>query len=330
MKKKKISFIIPTYNGAQFIGRCVDSILKQKKFDVAEIDLLLIDDGSNDATVTIAKQYVEDYPNIVRFYSHPNMGVARTRNRGIELATGEYLSFIDQDDYIDDDFCQILYSAAKTGNYDVVFSGMKRPDDQGNIRSRDVYTNTEYARLMCMSVWAKLHKTIFVKKNNIKLFDNKQGEDIAFTFEEYQKTSNMIGLSYCGYNWFYNRRSVSNTSQRRLNNENVASIIRLQDRLFELDVKKNDLTMFFLTMISAYYVFFCGKGSTSGQLLKGEAAIIGNLRKNRPSFYKNRYLLKSPSGTLRIFSVGVKCYIILNKLKLMNIFARVYCKGGKA
>lgn len=328
VNEKRVSFIIPTYNGESYIQRCVDSILNQTDFDLSHIEILLLDDESKDSTFKISTGYSKQYPDIVRSYSHKNIGVARTRNRGIELVTGEYFAFIDQDDYIDKDFCSILYKAALEGDYDVVFSGMKRPDENGNIVSRDVYKDTVFARLMCMSVWAKLHRTEFVRQHSIQLFDNKQGEDIAFTFEEFQMTDKIRGLSYCGYNWFYNRESVSNTSQRKLSNENVEAIIKLQDRLFELDTKKNNMTTFFITMLSAYYIFFSGKGSSYEQFMKGESEIINNLRIHRPGFWRNHYLLIAPRGILPIFSIGVKCYIILNRLNLMNFFAKIYCKGN--
>ena len=327
MDIKKISFIVPTYNGAQYIQRCVNSLLHQVNFDSNSLEILLIDDESKDNTPELSREYSDKYPNIVRCYSHKNKGIAGTRNKGISLVTGEYFAFIDQDDYIDEDFCSVLYSEAKKGDYDVVFSGMKRPNEQGRIVSRDTYTDTVYARLMCMSVWAKLHKTEFVRRHNIQIFNNKQGEDIAFTFEEFQRTDNIRGISYCGYNWFYNTGSVSNTSQRKLNEENVAAILRLQNRLFELDEKKDDMTTFFLTMLSAYYVFFSGKGSSPKQFLEGESQIMENLRTHRPRYLKNRYILVAPKGTLPIFSIGVKCYIILSRLNLMKIFAKIYCKG---
>lgn len=326
---KKISFIIPLYNGEQYINRCVDSVLQQKQFNINDIEILLLDDESKDGTLAIVTNYSEEFPDIVRVFSHKNMGVARTRNKGIKLAAGEYLAFVDQDDYVDDDFCSVLYAAAAEGDYDVVFSGMKRPDEDGHIVSQDIYKDTVFARLMCMSIWAKLHKTEFLRKHNIEVFNNKQGEDIAFTFEEFQKTDKIRGLSYCGYNWFYNRKSVSNTSQRKLNDENVNAIIRLQNRLFELDNKKSDMTTFFLTMLSTYYIFFSGKGSTRTQFVEGETKIMDNLRKNRPNFRRNQYLFIAPSGILPIFSIGVKCYIILNTFNLTKIFARVYCRGDK-
>lgn len=327
MNTKKVTFIVPIYNGGAYLSRCIDSILNQDKFDKGAIEVLLLDDGSEDDSFDISKNYSKKFPYIIRSFKHENMGVAQTRNKGIDLARGKYIAFVDQDDYIDSDFCYILYNAATSGDYDVVFSGMKRPDEDGNIISKDIYRDTVFARLMCMSIWAKLHKASFLRQNSIRIFDNKQGEDIAFTFEEFQKTNKICGLEYCGYNWFYNKESVSNTSQRMLNVENISAIIRLQNRLFELDVKRDGMTTFFLTMLSAYYIFFSGKGSTAEQFIKGESEIMANLRAHRPDFLRNRYLLIAPSGILPIFSIGVKCYIMLFRLNLIKFFARIYCKG---
>jgi glycosyltransferase involved in cell wall biosynthesis len=116
MNIKKISLIIPTYNGEKYIERCVDSILHQKRFDINTLEVLLLDDESKDGTFEISKRYAQEFPHIVRSFRHKNIGVARTRNKGIGLATGEYLAFIDQDDYIDDDFCAVLYAAASEGD----------------------------------------------------------------------------------------------------------------------------------------------------------------------------------------------------------------------
>lgn len=327
METKKVTFIVPTYNGERYLRRCVESILGQEHFDINEVEILLLDDGSTDNTYNISRQFADNYPNIVSSSAHANMGVARTRNRGINLARGTYMAFVDQDDYIDKDFCYVLYKAAAGGDYDVVFSGMKRPDEHGHIRSKDIYKDTVYARLMCMSIWAKLHKTSFIRENGIELFDNKQGEDIAFSFHEFQKTDKMLGLNYCGYNWFYNTESVSNTSQRKLTEENTSAILRLQDRLLELDKKNNDMTTFFITMLSAYYIFFSGKGSTRQEFIEGSHLIMQNLSRQRPSYATNHYLLKAPAGILPIFSFGVKCFIILYKLNLLKIFAAFYCRG---
>lgn len=327
METKKITFIIPTYNGEGYIGRCVESILGQKNFDIDTIEILLLDDGSMDDTFRKSQQYMKSHPHIITSSQHTNMGVAKTRNKGIKLAKGEYVAFVDQDDYIDDDFCANLYTASADGYYDVVFSGMKRPNEDGKIVSKDIYKDTVFARLMCMSVWAKLHKTEFLRKFHIEFFDNKQGEDIAFSFHEFQHTDKMTGLGYCGYNWFYNTESVSNTSQRKLTEENTSAILRLQDRLLELDKKNNDMTTFFITMLSAYYIFFSGKGSTRQEFIEGSHLIMHNLSRQRPSYATNHYLLKAPAGILPIFSFGVKCFIILYKLNLLKIFAAFYCRG---
>lgn len=205
MARKKISFIIPVYNGERYLQRCIESILNQN-FSIDDIEILILDDGSSDSSYDIAAKYKKLFPATIQIDKHENMGVANTRNKGLKSVVGEYFAFIDQDDYIDEDFCSTLYTAAIDGDYDVVFSGMKRPNKDGHVISKDTYKDTVFARLMCMSVWAKLHRTSFVRENNIQLFNNKQGEDISFTFEEYQKTDKIKAYLTAGITGSITRR----------------------------------------------------------------------------------------------------------------------------
>ncbi len=328
---KDITAIIPVYNGEDFIVRCLDSILNQQDFDIKSLEVLALNDGSKDSSLKILNHYAKKYPGIVSVVNQENSGVANTRNRGVKLAKGKYVIFLDQDDWVDPDYCSTLFNEIEKGRYDAVFSGMKRPDETGKIINQDRYKKdtTEYFSLfMSLSVWAKIHRTSFLREAKIESFPNSFGEDIAFIFEEAQKTNNIKCIDYCGYNWFYNTLSVSNTSQRSLGKKNIASIVSLQDRLAAIDTKKTKVNTYFITMISAYYIFLTGKGSTVDEFMLGSETLLNNLKNHYPKWDSNPYLLKAPKGTLRVFSLGVKVFFILYKTRLLRVFARVYCKGG--
>jgi len=96
MTQKRISVVIPVYNGQKYIRRCIDSVLNQEGFDTQWLDIILINDGSNDTSLDILKIYEGQYPNIIRVFNQENTGVANTRNRGIALASGKYVAFIDK------------------------------------------------------------------------------------------------------------------------------------------------------------------------------------------------------------------------------------------
>ena len=324
--QKKISVIIPVYNGVKYIARCIDSVLAQQNFDIEQLEILLLNDGSTDGSVDLLEQYQEKYSDIIKVVSHSNMGVAKTRNKGISLARGEYCIFIDQDDYIDLDYCKVLLAEIDGLKLDVVISGMKRPDENGKIITRDTYRDHYFSRFMCMSVWAKIHRTDFLRENKIELFDNAHGEDIVFSFEEAQNTKKIKCIEYCGYNWFYNTQSVSNTSQRGLGEKNLKSILTTQKRLIELDHYKDNANLYFITLMTAYYIFFAGRKTAAGDFMNAVNVLMNNLKKHYPHYDKNPYIWRSPKGALPIFSIGVKAFVILYKLKLLGFYAKIYCK----
>lgn len=324
--EKKISIIVPVYNGRVYIERCIKSIINQSNFNIDDLEIMLLNDGSTDDSLAILRKYKENYPTTIKLISHRNIGVAKTRNKGIQLAAGSYIMFVDQDDYIDEDFCKVLYEEIIAGDYDAVYSGMKRPDINGRIITRSTYGDTDFSKYMNMSIWAKIHKTSFLRKNNINLFDNPIGEDVAFTFEEYQKSKKIRSIQYCGYNWFYNASSVSNTSQRRLDEGNTVALVNLQNKLISLNRRNEEMGTFFIIMITAYYIFFAGRSSSPKQFMDAVDALMNNLESKYPRYAKNLYLKTAPKGILPVFSIGLKIFMTLYKLKALRVFAYIYCR----
>ena len=96
----KISVIVPVYNQEKYIGRCIDSVLNQTMTD---FELILINDGSKDKSLDILRNY-EKKDKRIKIIDQKNMGVAKTRNKGIEIASGEFIVLVDNDDYLDNTY----------------------------------------------------------------------------------------------------------------------------------------------------------------------------------------------------------------------------------
>ena len=114
----KVSIITPVYNVEECIERCIDSVINQTYKD---FELLLIDDGSKDKSIHIAKSLLEKTDINYKIITQNNSGVSAARNRGIEEASGEYITFLDSDDYVDSRFVELMYKKAETTKCDVVF-----------------------------------------------------------------------------------------------------------------------------------------------------------------------------------------------------------------
>ena len=122
-----VSIIIPVYNCEKYIKRCLDSILNQTYKD---IEIILIDDGSSDNSLSIANNFAEK-DNRVKVFHHENNGVSYTRNRGIKLAQGEYIQFVDCDDYIDANMTETLVNRIEEFDTDLVICGCVEVTDYG-------------------------------------------------------------------------------------------------------------------------------------------------------------------------------------------------------
>ncbi len=124
-----VSVIVPIFNVENQIETCLDSLQRQT---MKRIECILLDDGSTDRSGTIAKQYAERFPDRFSFYSHKNMGLSRTRNRGISLAKGNYIGFVDSDDYVEDATYERLYKRAVKEQAEIVYAPFYIEDALGN------------------------------------------------------------------------------------------------------------------------------------------------------------------------------------------------------
>ena len=119
----EVSIIVPIYNVERYLNRAIDSILKQTFTDY---EIILINDGSTDNSFSIAQEYVEKYPERIRLITQKNAGLSAARNRGIDEALGEYVCFIDSDDFIKPDMIERLYNQISSKKADMAICGVTK------------------------------------------------------------------------------------------------------------------------------------------------------------------------------------------------------------
>lgn len=323
--RKKISIIIPVYNGEKYINRCLDSVLCQT---FEEYEILAINDGSQDKSLEILRGYEKNNPGRMKVITQENRGVAETRNRGIQLAKTKYLMFIDQDDFIDPDFCETYYAAAEEGDYDIVLGGFKRPGTGNRMVNKYVpLKDTPYAPYVCTGLWAKLHKTSFVKEHRISVFHTPYGEDIAFTLHEYTKTKNIKVLEgYVGYSWLYNQESVSNTSQKKILNMLPFHLILL-DETKKYDISHSAEHEYYILQTVVFFLLWSGRSAKSVDFMYVYREVLVWLNKNYPRFQDNKYIFLGPSGAPKLNRLSIGGFMLMHRLHIVWLFAKVYCKG---
>ena len=239
----KISVIIPVYNAELYLKRCIDSVLNQS---FKSFEIIAIDDGSKDSSFKILSEYQQFSPNI-RILSRENKGAAYTRNEGIELAKGEFIMFIDSDDYIKSDYLQVFYDEISRGLDDAVIGGLQRVNQDGKQLFSIQLGKDKWSKYRSISPCARIYKKKFLQDNNLYFPEFPLGEDLLFSLKAYSKSKNIKTISYCGYNWFYNENSASNTLNIGFNPD--ISIIDLLTEIYKIiprDYYELDLIKFFI------------------------------------------------------------------------------------
>ncbi len=325
---KTLSIIIPVYNGTEYLDRCVDSVLSQRRFGQDDLEILLLDDGSTDASLEAIRRLEKAHPTCVRGLHHPNMGVAATRNRGIEEARGTYVMFIDQDDWIDDDYCRTYHDAIEATGADVVYGGYRRPDRTGKVRSSMVPSPAPYSRFIVMAAWAKIHSRAFLISSGARFFSNKFGEDNVFTVTEIAATDRWHRIDYVGYNWFYNEGSVSNTSQRGLTADNTAHLMAMLQALRAAagSQRASYAVRYYLLRTIVFYLLFSGRRSRAGDFVQAQKLFF-DWHRTHCGPLRGREVF-GPRGETTQARLAILVMITLDRLKLTGLFARAYCQPG--
>ena len=221
----KVSIIIPCYNNAEDLPKCIESVLNQT---VTDFELLLLNDGSTDATLAICDDFQKNDVRI-KVYSHENKGVSYTRNRGIDLAQADYIMFIDGDDYVKPDY--LVQIIKNTCDKIWTISGMVIEENNNLIESLDfkklltVYPEKQIEknnfidllRYYCFSSpCAKIYSTKIIRKHVIQFDENyTYQEDILFNLN-YAKHIDKILLINC-FGYVYVNHKISASGRFHLN-----------------------------------------------------------------------------------------------------------------
>ena len=240
MGTQKISIVIPAYNAGMVLKKCIESLILQS---YSNIEILIIDDGSKDNTLHIANTFANSDSRI-KVFTKKNSGVSDTRNLGLEKVTGDYISFIDADDYVEKDFFDNFLKSKK--NMDLYSSGYKKKN--GNLINDLEIPTTEYVsrREMTNSIlkdaavysfpWNKLYKTDIIKKNNIRFRTNiHYGEDLVFLFDFLKYANSFIKVKGAEYIYVQHGTSVSNKA--------ILNEKQLRIRLNDIEAMKESLDL---------------------------------------------------------------------------------------
>ena len=208
----KISVIVPVYNVEKYIAKCLDSILAQT---YENIEILCVNDGATDNSGKILDEYAARDSRVKVFHKE-NGGVSSARNLALENATGDYIAFVDSDDYIAPDMYESLLSALKENDADIAECSIAYAEEDGNIKYGDskkyalddqkAMLEAFFLKKIAVVIWNKLFKSKVLEGLTFDA-NYKIGEDSLFLYNALKNARSIVGIEKVGY--YYLQRTTS-------------------------------------------------------------------------------------------------------------------------
>lgn len=305
----KLSIILPIFNVEKYIKRALNSILNQT-MDLKDIEVIMVDDCSTDNTKNIVEEYEKKCPNFKAIYLEKNSGgAAHPRNIGMEIASGEYLMFLDPDDEYDSKMCEILYNKIKDSDAEIVKCNHKLITEQSSKIDYQFDKNISEVEIDCKtdlppetsSVCNAIHKREFLVENKIIFPTLKVTEDVIFSLNEFFNANKIIIMNnYAGY-YYYSNEDISHS--KKPTDKNISAMLDTYWSAKNILDKHNRSDIYFEFFSNRCTLFFL---------------ILLNHVGNKKEYFKSFYEFEKKLGCTLIFKYSwiniVNKFLIKNKI----------------
>lgn len=258
----ELSIIVPVYNVEKYLKRCVDSVLQQ---DYHDYEIILVDDGSTDSSGKICNSFCSQHPSSVRVIHKENGGLSSARNAGLNIATGDYIMFLDSDDWIESG-CLKKFVPLFAKNFDLIMGRAWSIDDKGHKKSKLPYRvlpglYNEYTYVskclhdeMDISFCAPfyLYRKGYIEKNHLRFYEGIIHEDELWTPLALLKAKNIYVSDIYFYYHYIRKSSIMHSSKKEYSASSTLQVCKLLNEEFnkhtgdEVKWLRNRLAMLFL------------------------------------------------------------------------------------
>ena len=325
-----VSIIIPVYNVEKYIRRCLRSIFAQSFQD---FEVICVEDAGVDGSFEILEEFAEKYPDKMHIISNEeNIGPGRSRDKALANAKGEYICYIDADDYILPDYLAVYVAKMQETGVDAVIGGY-RVDNNGKLTMHKVKDNA-WACVTYVTAWARLYRRDFVVKNHMRFERFTCLEDMYFNLMGYiNRMKYCVMPDYTGYIHSVNEQSVTARSRDDRNEDATKYVRDVFDKLQAVcDFKGLSQNMrwmlqyaYVANLVNALVVYSRGVGRE--EMSKRLDAGFDDFERRFPDYKKNPYLgVFGPSGQTAKIRAGVGTVMGLKKLGLEKALFSILAK----
>lgn len=318
MNKCKLSIIVPVYGVEKYIDKCLNSLVKQS---LKEIEVIVVNDGTKDNSQKIIDKYVKKYPDKIKSYIKENGGQGSARNYGLKKATGEYIGYVDSDDFVEKDMYKKLYNKAKENNYDIVVCGNYNVSEDYQNKNIDTFINnynTDLEKIFFgkMAVWNKIYKRDILIKNKLEFKEKVWYEDLAFTLKAIMNSNTFAFIDEPLYDYLIREGSTMNNSNVQ---RNLEILDAFNDILSYIQHNKKEEYFSKIEFLAIDHIYI----SAIVRVLKAEAddkvkretinKLIDYMNKKFPNYKNNKYINTLSKNRKIIYKlINIKMYGLIN------------------
>ena len=318
MNKCKLSIIVPVYGVEKYIDKCLNSLVKQS---LKEIEIIVVNDGTKDNSQKIIDKYVKKYPDKIKSYIKENGGQGSARNYGLEKANGEYIGYVDSDDFVEKDMYKKLYNKAKENNYDIVVCGNYNVSEDYQNKNIDTFINnynTDLENIFFgkMAVWNKIYKRDILIKNKLEFKEKVWYEDLAFTLKAIMDSNTFAFIDEPLYDYLIREGSTMNNSNVQ---RNLEILDAFNDILSYIQHNKKEEYFSKIEFLAIDHIYI----SAIVRVLKAEAddkvkretinKLIDYMNKKFPNYKNNKYINTLSKNRKIIYKlINIKMYGLIN------------------
>jgi len=318
MNKCKLSIIVPVYGVEKYIDKCLNSLVKQS---LKEIEIIVVNDGTKDNSQKIIDKYVKKYPDKIKSYIKENGGQGSARNYGLKKTTGEYIGYVDSDDFVEKDMYKKLYNKAKENNYDIVVCGNYNVSEDYQNKNIDAFINnynTDLENIFFgkMAVWNKIYKRDILIKNKLEFKEKVWYEDLAFTLKAIMNSNTFAFIDEPLYDYLIREGSTMNNSNVQ---RNLEILDAFNDILSYIQHNKKEEYFSKIEFLAIDHIYI----SAIVRVLKAEAddkvkretinKLIDYMNKKFPNYKNNKYINTLSKNRKIIYKlINIKMYGLIN------------------
>lgn len=322
----KVSIVSGVYNREKYLDKLITSFLKQT---YENIEIILINNGSKDNSQKIIDKYIKEYPNrFICYETDVGLGAGGSRKKGMEFVTGDYISFVDSDDYIGEHYIEDLVSAIDEKDLpDIVIGNFTKVDAQGNAMYERTYRNTEEALYQSIAPWGKLFRRGFFYENNLELRNMPFAEDVIFSIEVILNNPSVLLANSNQYYWLNNLNSTSNVEFRGFPQNALSSAFEYLDYIKQKYTSNKPLLDYFAVKYFVWYLLHSGRNVGSQRMTVEYNAVFEYLDKQFPNYKKCKFIsLFRPKYERKIVRIVVWTIVAMKKVGVSRLFFSTYSR----